>query len=92
MANTHSTRSTPIVQPELEHPLDATDEISRINYAFESYHKMLSAYLIRLADQEEPVEDLRRFILGTDVLFYAALARSERLENFINEITRAKSQ
>ncbi|RMR16441.1 hypothetical protein ALP89_200150 [Pseudomonas syringae pv. persicae] len=83
MANAHSTETT---LPDLDSYLDITDELNSLRSAFESYHSLVSAYLLRYAEQNSDRENCARFIHGLNTLFYSTLARSERAENALQNL------
>ncbi|RMM41109.1 hypothetical protein QO021_31600 (plasmid) [Pseudomonas amygdali pv. lachrymans] len=83
MANAHSTETT---LPELDCSLDITDELNDLHDAFESYHSLVSAYLLRYAEQNSDRENCARFINGLNTLFYSTLARSERAKKALQNL------
>ncbi|WP_117147786.1 hypothetical protein [Pseudomonas coronafaciens] len=86
MAIDHSTETA---LPELDGSLDITDELNDLNHAFESYHSLVSAYLLRYAEQNSDRENCARFINGLNVIFYSTLARSERAKNALKNLAIA---
>lgn len=76
--------STETKLPVLEDDMDIVDELKRVNDAFETYHNLISAHLLRISTNTDTTEECHRFLSGLNILFYSTLARSERVEKTIH--------
>ncbi|WP_122368068.1 hypothetical protein, partial [Pseudomonas savastanoi] len=82
--------STETALPVLESLIDAVDESINLNVAFDSYHQMVTSFVLRSVDVEISEKSAERFVQGLNVLFYSTLLRAERLGDFLQKASHIR--